>query len=209
LEGTIDAGCFVWRYDVKQKKFFEEAFFNEKFDPPIHRLFRIHLLYLDNDKYPDLVAVDGFDGNGWIYILLGSEKGFKSVFDWWDNCSDLYDYTAGSCGDMEFACEKIINLVEDPGIMYFFRFNCDKRKFEKYAEGQPALSDGIITSIDLKSLSVVINDSKDTSYKFYKGYSSGWSAEELKKMKLKKGDKVSLKYVTIDGKKIIIDIWKK
>ena len=208
LQGSTDAGCFVWRYDVKQKKFFEV--FNEKSESRIHHLYKIDLLYLDNDKYPDLVAYDGFDGTGWMYILLGSEKGFKSVFDWDSNCTDLYNVAIGSCGDMEFVCEKIISIGEK-GTMNFFRFNCNHRKFEKYAEGELTISSGTITSIDLKNMSVIIKDekdSKDMSYKLYKSYTSSAGTEYLKKNKFQKDDYVFFDYVILDGKKIIISIWK-
>ncbi|MCL1834255.1 MAG: hypothetical protein FWG49_07115, partial [Leptospirales bacterium] len=200
---ATDTGYFLWKYDVKQKIFFEAYGKGAELG--------IDLLYLDNDEYPDLVVQHAVEIIFTLDIFLGSEKGFKSIFDWENNCDDLSNLlTIGSCGDMEFVCEKIISIGEK-GTMNFFRFNCDKKKFEKYAEGELTISSGTITSIDLKNMSIVIKDekdSKDMSYKLYKAYTSSTGTEYLKKNKFQKNDYVFFDYVILDGKKIIISIWK-
>ena len=200
-------GDVVWKYDVKQKNFFE-AYFTDGA--------AIDIFYLDNDKYPDLMVDSSSCSNTIIDFYLGSESEFKAVPGIVGTCSDGYSYyTVGSCGDTEFACnEKNYNSKTDPtdaGSMSYYRFNCDKRKFEKYAESKITELGGNITSVDLKNMSIVIKDkkdSKDTSYKFndktnvfYNG-----SDKDIKAKDLKKGDSVSFAYVTLDGKKIVISI---
>ena len=61
----------VWRYDPKREKFFEA--YGKATDR------EIHLLYLDNDKYPDLVVVHGYDGLSTTEFLLGSKNGFTKI----------------------------------------------------------------------------------------------------------------------------------
>ncbi|MCL1833185.1 MAG: hypothetical protein FWG49_01660, partial [Leptospirales bacterium] len=136
---------------------------------------------------------------------------FTKVYDL-PNEYSYYKYfhlAVGHCGDTEFICSK---SYEDEEALYIFRFNCNKRNVEKYAESRVAKSDGIIISVDLKNMSIVIKDkkdSKDMSYKFYKSYASSYEAESLKKENFKKGDNVNFEYATIDGEKIIIGIWRK
>ena len=194
----------VWRYDVKQKKFLMV------FDKGGRD--RIHILYLDKDKYPDLL-VDGSCCMSMILdFYLGSGNGFILV-DGFSRYDSYSSYALGSCADMEVACDErgYDDQTEDATIS-FHRFNCSKRKFEKYAESKLIESNGIIVSIDLNNVSVVIRDneySKGVSYKFYKSFESGWQADDLKKRNLQNGDNVSFGYVTIEGKKIILRISKK
>jgi len=196
----------VYKYDAKQKKFFEV--FNEGG----HSI--IYILYLDNDKYPDLVFRHGWDGMAGIDIFLGSRKGFKNIFDWWDNCDGSpHELKIGSCGDMGFACRKI-NKKTDDKIIQYFRFNCDKRKVEKYKETIIIKSSGYISSIDWKNLTIIIKDYEDSEnaiLKIPKHYNSyhkdslaGLYIEYLKK--LEKNNVVTFSYEIIDGKKIVAEI---
>ena len=189
----------VWRYGIKQKKFFE-AYKGEEQDI-------VFCFYLDNDKYPDLVIHKGRSTESiGINILLGSGNGFIKIYDSYDwGCCDMHDeyyfLSISSCGDMEFV------FSPDYKTMYFFRFNCNNRKFEKYEESKITGSEGIIKSIDFKNMSIVIKDNKDSKdnlFRFFnKIYGSPKDVEYLKK-KFKESDKVSFDYVIIDGKKTIL-----
>jgi uncharacterized protein YraI/Cu/Ag efflux protein CusF len=197
-------GDVLWGYDIKQKKFIEV------YKDGGERT--IHLLYLDNDKYPDLVVVNGCCQSVSLEILLGSEKGFIKIYELPDEYSFDEDFylAVGNCGDMEFVCSRRYSDFDDDTAL-FFRFNCKNKKFEKYAEGKHIQSQGAITSIDLKNMSIVIKDkevSKDTTYKLYKNFASDEYYTELLK-ELKKGDNVNFKYATIDGKKIVLTMWKR
>ncbi|MCL1865314.1 MAG: SH3 domain-containing protein [Spirochaetes bacterium] len=193
--GMYDSGNVVWKYDTRQKTFFEAC--KEICKEAI--LYKAELLYLDNDKYPDLVVeqarhLEYAD----VEILLGSENGFIKIYDTSDcDMNDGYFLSIGRCGDME--------LAYGGDTMHFLRFNCSNRKFEKYAKSKVTESDGNIVSVDLKNMFIVIKDSKDKTYKFYKHYPSV-AFKYLKE--LQNGDKVSFSYVTIDGKKTIISIGK-
>ena len=99
----------------------------------------------------------------------------------------------------------------------FFRFNCDKRKMEKYDEKKVFAAHGKIQSIDLKNMSIVVNDEKDKSYKFSAKtnvFSDMYSAfykinrkvQEIKDFKI--GDSVTLWYEVHDGEKLIFSIKK-
>ena len=199
----------VWRYDSKQKKFFEAYNYDYHNIP--------HILYLDKDKYPDLVVKHGWDGMSGIDVLLGSKKGFKKIFTWWDNCGvSPSSFFMGSCGDLEFSCRSY-NNKKNLMTHKYFRFNCDKRKIENFAENIIIKSRGIVTSIDWKNLSIVIkdnNDLKDALLEIPSRHKSahkeslgGYYVEYLKK--LKKGDEVSFEYEVVGDTKIVMgmDNW--
>ena len=191
----------VWKYDVKQKKFFEVKKFEDYGG-------NSNFFHIDNDKYPDFVV---FNTSGDIHIFLGTENGLKEIYDSNNDCNTYHDryLTEGLCEKMKFVCSKTYDQREGGvNTMYFFRFNCDKGKVEKYAESKIALSDGIIKSIDFKNMTVVINqyqDSKDMSFGFSnKRFSTD---EDIKYLKnFKKGDGVSIYYETINDKKMILAI---
>ena len=196
----------IWKYDANQKKFFEAHKGGSQE--------RATLLYIDKDRYPDLVITKGRSTEAiGIEILLGSEKGFVKIYDSFDfRCCDMHDgyyLSIGSCGDMEFAYG-LGRFQEDGDVMHFFRFDCNSRKLEKYAESKIIVFEGIITSIDRENKSLIIKDKKnlkDTSYKIYdKSYYA--SDEGLKYLeKLQKNKKViPLDYVIINGEKIIVGI---
>jgi uncharacterized protein YraI len=209
----------VWKYDVKQKKFFEFYYFTSVADS--------HFFYLDNDKYPDMVIQGRFDidrypnmdklwfdhiGVFGIHIFLGTENGFKKVYDMKNDCNSYMDYylTKGSCGNMKLVCgKKNANEKSDSETMYFFRYNCDKKKVEKYAESKIVRSTGFIASMDIKNMSVVIKKSRDpkgTTYKFSaKRFSTNADINYLNIIK-DSNDEISFSYETIDGKKMILDI---
>jgi len=204
-------GCdLVWRYDVKQKRFFE------LYDTDDY----ISIFYLDDDRYPDMMINGSCCGNTFISFYFGAVNGFTAVpgLDLGKSiCNDDYsDYTLGSCGNTEFVCHETSYNEERIGDkMYFFKFNCKSRKFEKYAESEIIKADGAIISIDWENLFIVIKDKKDqkdTSYKFpgrYKSYDKdsyfGKGVESLKK-DLQRNKDVSIFYVIINGKKTIVDV---
>jgi hypothetical protein len=190
-------GDVVWRYDVKQKKFFDA------YSVVYERT--VYLLYLDDDKYPDLVVEKARNIEaGDVEILLGSETGFIKIYDSFqdhDNGCESYFYpllTIGHCGDTELAHAYNNNA-------YFLRFNCKNRKFEKYAESKIISSEGVIISVDFKNMSFVVKDSKDSKNKIYKisdrFYKSDESIKYLKK-ELQKGKNISFEYITIGDEKI-------
>ena len=209
-DGELWESYVVWKYDAKQKNFFEvysKGGFNTT-----------HLLYLDNDKYLDLVVEYECCSIISLEIFLGSENGFIKVYDLPDELMGgvFFYLMVGHCGDTEFASSNIDGPEETGNeAMYHFRFNCDKSKVEKYAESKIIKSSGIITSIDWENMSIAIKDNidlKGEAYKFsdmYKYYDKnsvfGKHIESLKK-DLQKGKDVSFSYETIDGKKIILDI---
>ena len=195
--GSPSIGTVVWKYDLEQKNFFEVYNFGS--------YNRTHLLYLDKDRYLDLV-VEGYGGHHReIHIFLGTENGFVKIFETGhDREADYATLTIGSCGDMELE----FNLYRTAETMYFYRFNCENKKFEKYAESAIIYLEGIITSIDWKNMSIVIKDkksSKDASYKFSDKQFSKIHVETLKK-ELQKGGGVSFNYVTTEGKRTILYI---
>jgi len=200
-EDRTSTGDVVWRYDLKQKMFFEE---------PIGGFYRnIYLFYLDDDRYPDFLGFTG-DSPSRVKICLGSENGFTEIYDPNNYCDDLANLTvAGNCGDMLLTCWHREDSKST--IMFFYRFNCSKKKFElheQYEASEINSSSGIITSIDLKKMSIVIRDKKeltDTSYKFHKVYSSSEGLKYLKN-KFKEGGEALCYYVTIKDKKIILHI---
>jgi Cu/Ag efflux protein CusF len=204
MDGTPCDSKVVWRYDVKQKKFFEAYYFDNANS--------IEILYLDNDKYPDLVVDSSCCSSMIITFYLGSEKGFIKIDEFSGDDSTSY-YTVGSCGDVEIACREVkydrnTDKTDSSNISYY-RFNCNKRKFEKYAAGK--ISDylvGNIVSVDFKNISIAIEDSKEISYNFSDKTSvyHQKSHKNIKVKDLKKGDKVIFEYVTIDGEKTILDM---
>ena len=209
-EASTFAGRVVWKYDVKQKKFFEMMNFED--------CNSAELFYLDNDRFPDLIVnvflgsipYRSYRNQLGCDIFLGSEQGFKKIDDAAKNFCNYYMHyylTEGSCEDMRFVCSKRDTTGNtDYRTMYFFKFNCNKRNLEKYAESKITRSSGVITSIDFKKMSVAIReDSKSTLYKFSnKRFASD---EDIKYLKMfKKDDEVIFYYETIDGKKMILDI---
>ena len=148
-------------------------------------------------------------------MFLGSENGFTEVFNENDYCAAFTEMTlAGNCGEMVLTCTKRDSSENEKSIMHFFRFNCSKKKFElyeQYEENKISGSIGIITSIDLKKMSIVIKDkkdSKDISYKLHKAYASGEGLKYLK-TKFKAGDPISFYYVTINNKIVHIREYNK
>ena len=200
-------GDVVWRYDVKQKKFLEVKNFGY-----LGYLWTIsNFFHLDNDKYPDLVVQGASSQDYAIHVFLGTGNGFKEVYDSKGDCNTFHGnyLTEDSCGKMKFVCSKTYDQREGGvNTMYFFRFNCDKKKIEKYAESKITGSDGIIKSIDFKNMTVVINEyqnSKDASFKFSdKRFTSDGDIKYLKTFK--KNDGVAIYYETVNGKKMILDI---
>ncbi|MCL1865313.1 MAG: SH3 domain-containing protein [Spirochaetes bacterium] len=193
----------VWRYDVKQKKFFEAHSYG----------YTIEIFYLDDDRYPDLIVDTSCCTSFIINFYIGSENGFIKLPDFCDDyyCGDdLSYYTAGLCGDMGIACNGIYNrkTSKHDNIMFYYRFNCKTKKFEKYAEGKVTESDGNIVSVDLKNVSIVIEEEKEKSYNFFdKTYVFyNRSNKDIKVKDLKKGDRVTFDYVTIGGKETILSI---
>jgi len=186
----------VWKYDLKQKNFFE-AYKGDGQDS-------VNILYLDKDKLPDLV-VQKAGGTEWvgINILLGSENGFIKIYEYKCDMHDGYFLTIGSCGDMEFAYHY--------KTLIFFRFNCNNRKLEKYAESEITQLRGTITSIDSKNKSIIIKDEKsfkDVSYKLHKFYSSDEYLKKLNKLQKEK-DIIPFESVTIGGTKMFFGVgWK-
>ena len=196
-------GDVVWRYDLEQKKFFEES--NIGFNSGMM------FLYLDDDKYPDLFVLTRGDGSGVKKILLGSENGFTEIFNSKDySCTGGTMTVQGNGGNMRFTCRKGDFFDYENSITYFYRLNCNKKKFELYEQykgSEISISDGIITSIDLKKISIVIRDKKDltdTSYKFHKVYKSKEGLKYLQN-NFKAGDSVSF-YTTIKDKQTILFI---
>jgi hypothetical protein len=140
-------------------------------------------------------------------FLLGTENGFVKVFDSYDyNCCVNEDYgyfmNTDRCG-AEFAHG--FGTPEEDTI-YFHRFNCNNRKFEKYAERKIISAEGIVKSVDFKNGSFVVKDGKDlkdTTYKIHDKFFSEYHIKYLKD-KLQKGKSISFTYVIIDGKKIFM-----
>jgi len=189
---------FLWRYDANQKKFFEENFRGQ-----------VYLLYLDKDKYPDLVVKSGCCAMVDLDVYLGSETGFIKIYKLPDEfyLQEVFYLAVGHCEEMEFVCAK------EPfaEIWYIFRFNCDTRKVKKYTESKNIRANGTITSIDLKNLSLVIKDkesSKTVSYKLHKNYASAGWLEYLKGKNYQQGDDIVFNYIILDGKKIILKFFK-
>ena len=195
-------GDVVWRYDVKEKKFFEAFDIRDWYTT-------IYLFYLNDDKYPDLFVDHGCCSGTDIDILFGSEKGFITVDKESTACYGYSYLIEGSCKDMKFACDTYEGDFDGPEnypMMYFYNFNCEKKKFEYYAKSEIIRSEGIIKSIDWVNMSIVIND---TSYKIsdrYKFYNRTYSEKNIKSSKeeLQKGKEISFDYVLIDGKKIFL-----
>ena len=195
-----DGKDVVWKYDVKQKIFFEVHVFEADEENCLDDWAAI--FYLDNDKYPDLIfdKATGYESSS-INIFLGSKSGFTKIYDSPHfDANSMHSLTTGSCGEMALE-------YNEYGIRYFFRFNCDARKFEKYAESKIIESKGTITSIDFKNRSIIIKDKKDLKDKSYK-FSTYFTDESLKYFEelKKKKEVVSFSYATIDDKKIIIAI---
>jgi hypothetical protein len=92
--------------------------------------------------------------------------------------------------------------------MNFLRFNCNNRKFEKYAECEIIDSEGSIVSVNFKNKSIVIKDNKDLKNKTYKIYDDYTSKEynEYYKEKIQKGKNISFGYVIIDSEKIFMGL---
>ncbi|MCL1865312.1 MAG: SH3 domain-containing protein [Spirochaetes bacterium] len=206
MDGDPYQLAVVWKYNIKHKKFFEIL------ETMGHKA---DIFYLDNDRYPDLVVDNSCCTSFIIDFYLGSENGFIKLPDFCGDytCEDgLSYYTAGLCGDMEFACSgtKYDHKTgkTDDAIMFYYRFNCKTKKFEKYAEGKVSRSDGNIVSVDLKNMSIVIEEEKEKSYNFsdktYVFYNR--SNKDIKVKDLKKGDKVEFYYVTIGSKKTILSM---
>ncbi|MCL2154812.1 MAG: SH3 domain-containing protein [Leptospirales bacterium] len=200
-------GDVVWRYDIKQKKFLEV----KNFGYYGYSGTSSNFFHLDNDKYPDFVVQGGMGQDYGIHVFLGTENGFKEVYDSKGDCNTFHGnyLTEDSCGKMKFVCSKTYDQSEGGvNTMYFFRFNCDKKKVEKYAESKITGSDGVIKSIDFKNMTVVINEyhnSKDASFKFSdKRFTTDGHFKYLKTFK--KNDGVSIYYETVNGKKMILDI---
>ncbi|MCL2025217.1 MAG: SH3 domain-containing protein [Leptospirales bacterium] len=209
-EGPAHSGRYgydiVWKYDAKQKRFFE-IYDTEGY---------VDLFYLDNDRHPDILVDDSCCGNMLISFYFGAQNEFAKVpgLDLGGSiCNDGYSYyTLDSCGNTEVGCHEAFYDEKIADKMSFFKFNCKSRKFEKYAESKIVKAEGTIISIDWENLLIVIKDKKDTSYNFsgrYKSYDKnsyfGKGVESLKK-DLQRGKDVSIFYVIINGKKTIVDV---
>jgi len=192
------SGNVVWKYDVRGGKFSE-----------VHNVGQSNntrLLHLNKDKYPDMIITYGCCNSIYIEIFLGSGYGFSNIFNGYSN-DDLY-MTVGHCGDTEFAYTNIDHSEKTDPVISFFRFNCEDNRVEGYGEGKVIEAEGIISSIDLKKMSIDLidkKDSKERSYRIYKVYASE-NSESLNKLQM--GDNISFSYANIDGKRIVFSISK-
>ena len=184
----------VWRFDAKQKKFFET--YKGEFQDVAS------FYYLDDDRYADLVVKKGggVDSDD-VKIFLGSKDGFVKIYNSHDSgCCDKHHYTdltIGRCGDTEF-------IYSQRDSMFFLRFNCKTKKMEKFGEGKIFCSEGIVTSVDFKNRSVVIRDGEDLKNNTYK-FGKSDSLENMKTFIAVSGDRtISFIYVILDGKRILM-----
>ena len=195
----------VWRYDLKEKNFFEYT--------AVGYYATIKLFCLNKDKYPDLFVLAENAPPISVKIFLETGNEFKEVYNSNDYCGSgrFGDVSVvGLCGDMSFSCYQGKDYFEktDKDTTYFLRFNNKKEMFEEYEhypENKVEYGDGTIVSIDYKT--VVIKgkkDSKNTSYKFHKNYASGDGSEYIKQFKA--DSKVSYRYVNSGDKQIILYI---
>lgn len=174
LDPEFSSGDVVWKYDAVLNQF------AEVYNSGPENSFE--LLYIDNDRFPDLVYDDGCCNSTQMHILLGSESGFTQVYEMKDECSseEMFHYEAGRCASMIMICDhsscesktvkvKGENFKENvcTSVLRHFRFNCETRKMEEYSSNEIFYSTGIVKSINLKDRTIVINDDEDLKDKSY------------------------------------------
>lgn len=174
LDPEFSSGDVVWKYDVSMKQFYE--IYNSGPENSFE------LLYIDNDRFPDLVYDDGCCNSTQMHILLGSESGFTQVYEMKDECSseEIFHYEAGRCASMIMICDhsrcetKTVKVKDESfkeyactSVLRHFRFNCDANKMEEQSANEIFYSAGIVKSINLKDRTIVINDDEDLKDKSY------------------------------------------
>lgn len=174
LDPEFSSGDVVWKYDAVLNQF------AEVYNSGPENSFE--LLYIDNDRFPDLVYDDGCCNSTQMHILLGSESGFTEVYEMKDECSseEIFHYEAGSCASMIMICDhsrcesKTVKVKDESfkeykctSILRHFSFNCETRKFEEQSANEIFYSAGIVKSINLKDRTIVINDDNDLKDKSY------------------------------------------
>jgi len=113
-------GNVVWKYSSNEKQF-KEVFFNEQSAKAI-------LFYLNDDKFPDLIAKWGCCDSGERHIYFGTPEGLvehkKISCDGYDD-DENYPEKIGRCGDTDFACYDGKKQMK-----YYYKFNCSTNTLE-------------------------------------------------------------------------------
>jgi len=113
-------GHVVWKYNNNEKKF-KEVFFNEQSAKAL-------LFYLNDDKYPDLIANWGCCDSGEKHIYFGTSEGLvehkKISCDGYDD-DENYPEKIGRCENTDFAC-----YDGEKQMKYYYKFNCSTSSLE-------------------------------------------------------------------------------
>lgn len=208
LSPEIDSGNAIWKYDIKCKKF------NEVYS--LSQSNTMKLLYLDNDKYSDLVLTQGCCNTVTVNILLGTHNGFIPFYEKKSSAMG-YGFIPGRCDEAVLILGDEINETEvlkiaqrDVTISYYtpvknyHRYNCSKKVFEIFEQGKIYRNDGQITDLDIKKKSITI---KDDFYDKIIDYSlSERAIKENSVSDFKIGDKITYEYEALNGRNIIFEL---
>ncbi|HPS58041.1 MAG TPA: SH3 domain-containing protein [Spirochaetota bacterium] len=213
----MESGNVIWRYNAGSGQF------AEVYD--IGHANTSRLLYLDNDDHPDMIVAYGccetvtYDvwlGTGNSFIKADTIEGYEGFPETsYGQC----DKTVLSVSDVKRVTKTVmikdnsINLEEDEIRNFYYRFNCQTRKLEKFAEGTTNEGfRGVVKSIDVKSGTMIVTDRDDDidkSFIFFGNVHVSGSEKNLSLADIHPGLYVGLRYESINGKNIvhIIDYW--
>ncbi len=194
----IAEGNVIWKYNAVLNQFTEV--YN------IGHQNRINLFFLDDDKLPDFIITYGCCS--WVQadIFIGTINGFSKISEIKDCDGRYFTEKIENCDKM------IISCSEDSKENIHYKFNCKKRNVEIYAKGKIVKDIGVISEINLSTKKISINVEFDNREKVFTAFEylniGGFTPEKNSLSDLVVGDKIEFDYEDIDGKYIILSIFK-
>ncbi len=204
----MSRGNVIWKYDPFTNQYIEVYNLGHSNTTDI--------LYIDDDRYLDLLVDDGCCGFIELHILLGSENKYTEVYKKNDDCDpweNSFRIKKGKCDQLSFSCiyrnREKNRSANDVDILNHFRFNCQDKKFEKYDSNNVKEDVGIIKIINSTTNTIILDiNGQEIEYHTYdEMYNVGLYKYDLDNLKV--GQTVEFWYVEINNKKIVIHSFRK